>query len=133
MEINDIDNLEKILAHSHQDPGQGGRWLDSLFGSIGVGNPNFSLEQSFEALIVVLRFLIENDLAYLMRYDEQQQKVIHWKGKGEDVLEELKTYLNDYTENKIDKNPAFLDMFKYPALDWTVKWPLDLKKYGYEN
>lgn len=127
MIIKSIKNINQILKGNYSE---NGTRLDHIWASIYNSNLDFKLEETFEALIVVLQFLIENNLAYLMRYDEQQKKVIHWKGEGKDVLEQLRNYLANFTEKETEKNPAFLDMFEYPAIDWNVSWPLDLKKYG---
>lgn len=130
MRIQNLSNIENILRYSHNDPDSDGVWLESLWSNIRTGNPHFTLNESFEALIVVLRFLLQNDLIYFMKNDDKQQKVINWKMEGEDVLSKLKNYLSNFNEREIKKNPAFLDMFEYPAINWTVKWPLNLEKYG---
>ena len=133
MKITDIKNLDLILQSSHQDPGKGGRWLETLWESILTGNPDFNVEKSFQALLVVLKFLIDRDLAYLMKYDEKKREVVLWKGGEPDVLMKLKDYLSSFTEKKIEKYPIFLDMFEYPAIDWQVEWPLDFKQYGIDT
>lgn len=130
MRLLDIKNVKFIIKESYSHDGV---FLKDLWMDICNSNLDFELPKTFEALILILRFLIENDIAQLIGYDEEEKKEIFWEGDGEDELNNLENYLTQFSEKKIKKNPAFLYQFKYPSYKWKIAYPVDLKKYGLES
>lgn len=127
MVLADIKNVNIIISEAYREDGD---FLDNLWMDICNSNPDFELAQTFKALIIVLRFLIDNNIAKLIGYDDEKKKKISWDGEGEDELKNLESYLAQFTEEKIKKKPAFLDQFKYMSFQWKIPYPIDLKKYG---
>lgn len=131
MKLNEIKNLEEILASSYEDVGKGGKYLNTLWMGIYNSNHNLAFEEIFEALIVVLRFLLRNKFITMHGfYDLQTKKEVNWEGEDKDFLTLLYKYVSNFSKKDTEENPAFLDQFKYPILKWHVSWPLDFKKYG---
>ena len=134
MKIHELINLENIIQYSYDEIDSDGVFLETLWGNIKTGNLNLNLEESFKALIVVLRFLLDNKLIALYGlYDIENKREVVWEGDTNGVLKLLNQYLNNFSKKEIKKNPAFLDQFKYCIITWKVDWPIDLEKYGIKS
>lgn len=129
MQLSEINKVKSIISEGYSDEGI---FINDLWMDIYNSNLNFSLYQTFEALVIVLRFMIKSDIAKLVGYDEEQKKEISWEGNGDDELKNLETYLIQFSDQKIKENPSFLFQFKFLTIKWKVPYPLDLKKYGLE-
>ena len=127
MKINDIKKVKQIIEQSYREDGD---FLENLWLDILNFNTNFNLQESFEALLIVLHFMIENNIAELIGYDDARDEVLAWSGGSNNALKELHDYLHKFDDKKIKKDPSFLDKFKYPGYRWKVSYPIDLGVYG---
>ena len=70
MTLKDIKNVSFIISEGYNE---GGVFINDLWIDICNSNPNFKLSQTFESLIMVLRFSLDNDIAELIKYDEKEK------------------------------------------------------------
>ncbi len=132
MKLNEIKNLEGILASAYEDVGKGGKYINTLWTGIYNSNHDLTFEETFKALIIVLRFLLKNKFITMHGYNDLRTKSeVNWEGDDEDFLTLLYEYVSNFSEKDTEKNPAFLDQFKYPIMKWHVSWPLNLSNYKY--
>ena len=131
MELEKINKLEEILNNSHEDIGKGGKPIGWIYDYIEEFNPAFSYEERNEALIEILRFLLDNKMVKLAGiYDDKNNCEVIWEGKTEGVLNMLKDWFFKFPKKKLQKDSQYLFNFKYCFVDWLIPYPVDLKKMG---
>ena len=101
MTLNDVNNVSFIISEGYCDDGV---FLHDLWMDICNSNHDFELSKTFETLILMLRFMIDNQIAELIGYDEKKRNVIRWGSKSEDELKNPENYLAQNTEKKLRKN-----------------------------
>ncbi|WKK80182.1 hypothetical protein [Marivirga arenosa] len=127
MNLSDIENVKTIISESHKEDGD---FIENIWFDISNSNLGFTLQKTFEALILILQFMITHDIIYLTGYDSKKQEQISWDGRnGEDELENLKKYLSKFNSKEVKQNPASLDEFKYPGYKWKIEYPINMEKY----
>lgn len=127
MTLHDIKAVQRIISDTVND--DEGVFLNEIWVDICNANLDFNLNDSFKALMLVLRFLIRNEIAELIGYDDIKKNNIRWSGGNIDELSKLEDYLLQFTEKAIKKNPNFLFQFKYLSVKGKIPYLLELEKY----
>lgn len=125
MELEHIRNVKAIISKGYNKDGV---FIHDLWMDIRNSNVDFTLSETFESLILILRFMLNEGIAELIGYDEKNKKVISWDGTGFDELTVLKDYLSKWDEKKVKQNPNFLFQFRYLSYQWKIPYPMDPKK-----
>lgn len=133
MSIKDIKNVERIIDWSYNENGEP---LGNLLQNIETFNPLLTLEQLFEALIILLEFLLNNRIIKLMgTFDKDSKSEVKWKGSTTEVTSKLRAWFLSTSKKKIKSIPqyAMFFEFEYCFVDWLIPYPVDLTKYEIGN
>lgn len=106
MQTDDIENFDYIKSTAVIESSQGEFGLWELIKDVEIYNEDFSDDTVKDAVLLIIKNLLENDLIRAGNFDEADEFFETWKGKPEEVLEIIK-----HKWEALGHNPDFEDNF----------------------
>ncbi|MEQ8472979.1 MAG: hypothetical protein RIC35_17425 [Marinoscillum sp.] len=134
MKFEKLIGIEKILGQSHNDPGSGGKPIQSLYEGIVDRNPQLSKHEAKGTFLNFVEYLLKQDMVQLYgAYDKKNDHEEKWEGSIEEIMSKLRNFVENLSPKKLEETSVYFYEFNYCFLVWKVEWTEVLKRFNLEE